>query len=413
MANYGNLIASGISAVGSIVGGLLGGKANQNAQQGANDINLQIARETNQQQYQMFGEQNAFNERMYNQMLTYNTPAEQMRRYSDAGINPYIAAGNVQTGNAQSSLQSAQAPQLHAAQMQAATGMGDALQNSVSQAASVISQYAQNELALSQARKNDAEAGWVDRLNGAQFNKLSAETNNLNQQGSLLGLDYKLKSDTLGNYIRLSDLSVVNAEKTNEQLEIITQSARLDNALKNVNLGIQSKYGETLFRAQLSKTLAEAFALNASVRQRDVQLAIDKQNANTNAQNANTNAQNARTNAAVGSAQIRSLVANAIKTAEETTGIKIDNATSAKIQKFIVDTYHSDAKTASNTAHASHNASILSDYDTDTYYTDKYFKRGNDIIHGIGLGVGAYYGSKGLKGSFSSAKPIGFKSYKN
>ena len=330
MANYGNLIASGISAVGSIVGGLLGGKANQNAQQGANDINLQIARETNQQQYQMFGEQNAFNERMYNQMLTYNTPAEQMRRYSDAGINPYIAAGNVQTGNAQSSLQSAQAPQLHAAQMQAATGMGDALQNSVSQAASVISQYAQNELALSQARKNDAEAGWVDRLNGAQFNKLSAETNNLNQQGSLLGLDYKLKSDTLGNYIRLSDLSVVNAEKTNEQLEIITQSARLENALKNVNLGIQSKYAEDMFRSQLAKTLAETFATQSSVRQRDAQLSIDKQNANTNALNA-------RTNAAVGSAQIRSLIANAIKATEETTGISISNKYRDSVEQSTLD----------------------------------------------------------------------------
>lgn len=330
MANYGNLIASGISAVGSIVGGLLGGKANQNAQQGANDINLQIARETNQQQYQMFGEQNAFNERMYNQMLTYNTPAEQMRRYSDAGINPYIAAGNVQTGNAQSSLQSAQAPQLHAAQMQAATGMGDAIQNSVSQAGNVIAQYAQNELALSQARKNDAEAGWVDRLNGAQFNKLSAETNNLHQQGSLLGLDYKLKSDTLGNYIRLSDLSVANAEKTNEQLDIITQSARLDNALKNVNLGIQSKYAEDMFRAQFAKTLVEAFATDASVRQRDAQLAIDKQNANTNALNA-------RTNAAVGSAQVRSLIANAIKTTEETTGISISNKYRDSVEQSTLD----------------------------------------------------------------------------
>ena len=329
MANYGNLIASGISAVGSIVGGLLGGKANQNAQQGANDINLQIARETNQQQYQMFGEQNAFNERMYNQMLTYNTPAEQMRRYSDAGINPYIAAGNVQTGNAQSSLQSAQAPLLHAAQMQAATGMGDALQNSVSQAASVISQYAQNELALSQARKNDAEAGWVDRLNGAQFNKLSSETNNLNQQGSLLGLDYKLKSDTLGNYIRLSDLSVINAEKTNEQLDVITQSARIENALNNINLGIQSQYGKRMFVAQLSKTLAESFATQAGVRQRDAQIAIDKQNANTNAKNANTNA-------AVGAAQVQSLISSAIKTAEETTGIKIDNKTKSQINQTIL-----------------------------------------------------------------------------
>ena len=329
MANYGNLIASGISAVGSIVGGLLGGKANQNAQQGANDINLQIARETNQQQYQMFGEQNAFNERMYNQMLTYNTPAEQMRRYSDAGINPYIAAGNVQTGNAQSSLQSAQAPTLHTAQMQAATGMGDALQNAASQAAGVISQYAQNELALSQARKNDAEAGWVDRLNGAQFNKLSAETNNLYQQGSLLGLDYKLKSDTLGNYIRLSDLSVANAEKTNEQLDVITQSARIENALNNINLGIQSQYGKRMFVAQLSKTLAESFATQAGVRQRDAQIAIDKQNANTNAKNANTNA-------AVGAAQVQSLISSAIKTAEETTGIKIDNKTKSQINQTIL-----------------------------------------------------------------------------
>ena len=336
MANYGNLIASGISAVGSIVGGLLGGKANQNAQQGANDINLQIARETNQQQYQMFGEQNAFNERMYNQMLTYNTPAEQMRRYSDAGINPYIAAGNVQTGNAQSSLQSAQAPTLHTAQMQAATGMGDALQNSVSQAANVISQYAQNELALSQAQKNRAEAGWVDRLNGAQFNKLSAETNNLNQHGSLLGLDYKIKSDTLGNYIRLSDLSVANAEKTNEQLDVITQSARIENALNNINLGIHSQYGKRMFVAQLSKTLAESFATQAGVRQRDAQIAIDKQNANTNAKNANTNAKNANTNAAVGAAQVQSLISSAIKTAEETTGIKIDNKTKSQINQTIL-----------------------------------------------------------------------------
>lgn len=323
------IIAAGISAAGSIAGGLLGGKNNKDAQQGANDINLQIARETNQQQYQMFGEQNAFNERMYNQMLAYNTPAEQMRRYSDAGINPYIAAGNVQTGNAQSSLQSAQAPTLHTAQMQAATGMGDALQNSVSQAANVISQYAQNELALSQARKNDAEAGWVDRLNGAQFNKLSAETNNLNQQGSLLGLDYKLKSDTLGNYIRLSDLSVVNAEKTNEQLDVITQSARIENALNYINLGIQSQYGKRMFVAQLSKTLAESFATQAGVRQRDAQIAIDKQNANTNAKNANTNA-------AVGAAQAQSLISSAIKTAEETTGIKIDNKTKSQINQTIL-----------------------------------------------------------------------------
>jgi hypothetical protein len=314
-----------ISGGASLLGGLFGGLSNKTAQDRANETNLKIARETNQNQYQMFQEQNAFNERMYNQMQQYNTPAAQMQRYTDAGINPYIAAGNVQTGNVQSALQSAQPPQLQMAQVAPAFGMGDAIQNSFSQIGNVIAQYAQNELAMAQAKKTNAEANWVDRLNAANVLKLNSSSRLDDGQSSLLGLDYKLKSDTLGNYIKLSDLSVANAEKTNEQLDVITQSARLDNALKNIDLGIHSKYGEQMFKAQLAKAIAEAFATHASVRQRDAQIAIDRQNANTNAKNADTNRMNARTNAAVGSAQIRSLIAGAIKTAEETTGIKIDN----------------------------------------------------------------------------------------
>lgn len=364
-----------ISGASSLLGGLFG----SGAQSSANRTNIQIARETNQMQYQMFKEQNAFNERMYNQMQQYNTPAAQMQRYNEAGINPYVAAGNVQTGNAQSALQSAQPLPLHTAQVQPV----DAFKDSFSQIGNVISQYAQNELALSQAQKNRAEAGWVDRLNGAQLNKMSAETNNLYQQGSLLGLDFKLKNDTLGNYIKLSDLSVLNAEKTNEQLDVITQSARLENALKNIDLGIQSKYGERMFVATLSKTLAESFATNASVRQRDAQIAIDKQNANTNAKNA-------QTNAAVGGAQINNLIQQAIKTAEEITGIKIDNDTSAKIQKYVIDTYHSDAKDAANRASSSYHGARMSKMDADQYPIDKTIDRVDKIAHSVNTATQSY-----------------------
>ena len=314
-----------ISGGASLLGNLFGGLSSGSAQRSANATNLQIAQMNNQRQYQMFQEQNAFNERMYNQMQQYNTPTAQMQRYADAGINPYIAAGNVQTGNVQSALQSAPAPQMQAAQMQPVTGPGDAMMNAGNQISSIINQYAQNALALAQAKKTNAEANWVDRLNSANVLKLNSSSRLDEGQNALLGLDYQLKSDTLGNFIRLSDLSVANAEKTNEQLDVITQSARLENALKNIDLGIQSQYGEQMFKANLAKTIAEAFATNASVRQRDAQIAIDRQNANTNAKNAETNRMNARTNAAVGSAQIRSLIAGAIKTAEETTGIKIDN----------------------------------------------------------------------------------------
>ena len=320
-----------ISGGASLLGNLFGGLSSGSAQRSANATNLQIAQMNNQRQYQMFQEQNAFNERMYNQMQQYNTPTAQMQRYADAGINPYIAAGNVQTGNVQSALQSAPAPQMQAAQMQPVTGPGDAMMNAGNQISPIINQYAQTALALAQAKKTNAEANWVDRLNSANVLKLNSSSRLDEGQNALLGLDYQLKSDTLGNFIRLSDLSVANAEKTNEQLDVITQSARLDNALKNIDLGIQSKYGEQMFKANLAKTIAEAFATNASVRQRDAQIAIDRQNANTNAKNADTNRMNARTNAAVGAAQIRGIIAGAIKTAEETSGIRIDNSNKQRI----------------------------------------------------------------------------------
>lgn len=326
-----------ISGGASLLGNLFGGLSSGSAQRSANETNLQIAQMNNQRQYQMFQEQNAFNERMYNQMQQYNTPTAQMQRYADAGINPYIAAGNVQTGNVQSALQSAPAPQMQAAQMQPVTGPGDAMMNAGNQISSIINQYAQNALALAQAKKTNAEANWVDRLNYANVLKLNSSSRLDEGQNALLGLDYQLKSDTLGNFIRLSDLSVANAEKTNEQLDVVTQSVRLENALKNIDLGIQSQYGEQMFKANLAKTLVEAFATEQGVYQRNRQLSIAQQEANTNSKNADTNRMNARTNAAVGVAQIRSLIAGAIKTAEETSGIRIDNSNKQKIISLTIE----------------------------------------------------------------------------
>ena len=326
-------VAPAVAAGGSILGNLFGGGATVKAQKLANDTNLQINREANQNQYQMFQEQNAFNERMWHQMNEYNTPAAQMQRFTDAGINPYIAAGDVQTGNAQSALQSAPAPLQHVASVMPASGMGDAIRDSASQVSTIIGQYAQNALALAQAKKTDAEASWIDRLNSAQLGKVGAETLNLHNQNSLLGLDYQLRSDTLGNYIKLSDLSVANAQKTNEQLDAVTAGVRIENALKSVNLGIQSKYGEQMFKATLAKVLAEKFATVRSVYQRERQLAIDKQNADTNSRNvsvnafnAQTNRMNAFTNSFVGFGQVTSMVADAVKKTEETTGIHIENS---------------------------------------------------------------------------------------
>ena len=92
-----------------------------------------------------------------------------------------------------------------------------------------------------------------------------------------------------------------------------------------------------MFKANLAKTLVEAFATEQGVYQRNRQLSIAQQEANTNSKNADTNRMNARTNAAVGVAQIRSLIAGAIKTAEETSGIRIDNSNKQKIISLTIE----------------------------------------------------------------------------
>lgn len=80
-----------ISAAGSLFSGLFGNKA----QKDANRTNLQIARETNENQYRMFKEGNDFSARManeaWNRETSYNDPAAQLARYQRAGINGQVA----------------------------------------------------------------------------------------------------------------------------------------------------------------------------------------------------------------------------------------------------------------------------------------------------------------------------------
>lgn len=409
-------VAAAIGAAGSVLGSIIGGSSNAAAQRRANATNLQIARETNAQNYRIFQEQQQFNENQFNRWLDYSTPAAQRQRYEDAGINPYMAVGQLQNGTPSSALTSANSAPMQGAQVQPVQGLGDALQNSIERAAgvfsSMISSISDADLKGSQKTGTDIDNQTRGRQNEANIQKTNADTGKTGAETRRTEQENSFFDSTLEQRKELMNISVDTARKQKELLDQQVFQAQLQNSMSNIDLGIASKYKEVMFKQNLANLVAQEFATYQNVSQGWSHVNIEKQNANTNAYNAKTNRMNANTNVFVGAAQVQNLVADAIKTAEETTGIKIDNETSRKIQNFIVDTYHSDAKTAANGAHASHNAAVISDYDMDTYYTDKYFKRGSDIVKGIGLGVGAYYGSKGMKGSFSSSKPIGFNSYK-
>lgn len=104
----GSSILSGIS---SALGSGYSSRKAVAAQEAANATNLQIARETNQANRDLWHEQSE-----------YNTPLNQMKRYRDAGINPFMAMSQISPGLAES------APQMQAASV-------DSTYNSVAAAA--------------------------------------------------------------------------------------------------------------------------------------------------------------------------------------------------------------------------------------------------------------------------------------
>lgn len=114
------LAAAAITGGASLVSGLLGGLFGSSSQNSANETNIAINRENNQfnanQAAINRSWQSAENEKsrqfsldQYNReldwqryLLGYSTPAEQRKRYEDAGINPYFALGNINSGVLQS-----------------------------------------------------------------------------------------------------------------------------------------------------------------------------------------------------------------------------------------------------------------------------------------------------------------------
>lgn len=80
-----------------------------------NQANADIARENNEFNLQMLEKQIAYNKEAYQQQYKdqidfwnmqneYNSPEAQMERYREAGLNPYMVAGNISSGSASGSL---------------------------------------------------------------------------------------------------------------------------------------------------------------------------------------------------------------------------------------------------------------------------------------------------------------------
>ena len=362
-------IAAAAVAAGSVISSIISGAMNSDAQDSANSTNLASANATNNMNYRIFHEQQQFNENQFNKYLDYSTPLAQRQRFEQAGINPYMAVGQLSSGSPSSSLTSANSVPMQAGHVMPVTGLGDALQGSIERAANVYSTILNansgSALTAAQTAGQNIDNSYKGKVNDANINKTNAEAKRTNQENQFF--DY-----TLSQRRDLMNISVDTARQQKELLDQQVYGAKIANSIATLDLGIQSKYKEVMFKQQLANLVAQKFATYESVKQGWSHVAIDRQNANTNSynaktnrMNADTNRMNAQTNAAVGSAQIRSLIASSIKTAEETAGVKIDNKTKADLNDELLQSVGLDNErklnenfTPSHIRHAKENGGL-------------------------------------------------------
>ena len=348
------LIGAGAQAGSSLLSGIFA----RNAQRAANNTNMAIARETNAQNYQIFREQNEFNKEQLNNYLQYNSPVAQRARFEDAGINPYMALGNMQNGNASSSLTSANAAPMQATQVQPETGMAQGLQGALLNAATVMSAVSDARLKNAEADKRNLENGvfaedFANRmaeirskigLNDSSRDKNKSEKN-------IYDFDFKFKNDTLANAMKLSDLSVSQGDAIlNKTLEE-TRKLQIENDVMQWDLNLKKQYDESFLKVNLANAIAD-YAVkiqgiaesknrmhNDNIRTNNDtrRVGIEQQNANSNSMNAQTNRMNANTNAKSVEQQGKLIVATVAKLYSEKYGVDIDNKTRADLNQKVID----------------------------------------------------------------------------
>ena len=353
-----------ISGGAGIIGSLIGGAFQKSAQRAANRTNLAIARETNAQNYQIFREQNEFNKEQFNNYLQYNTPAAQRARYEDAGINPYMALGNMQNGNAQSALTSANSAPMQATQVQPENGMANGIQSALINAATVMSAVSDARLKSAQADKQNLENGKFAENFAMQMAELRSKIglndsyrDKSKSEKQLYDFDFKFKNDTLANAMKLSDLSVQQGDALLKKTEAETRKVQIEADVMEWDLGLKKKYDEQLIKTNLANAIAD-FAVkmqgiaesknrmrNDNIRTNNDtrRVGIEQQNADTNRMNAQTNAYNARTNrfnALVGydsmQQQGQLIVSQVAKNYADATGVMIDNQTRGILNRMVV-----------------------------------------------------------------------------
>lgn len=165
-----NAGAALIGAGSSLLGGIFG----HSAQDKANETNLQIAQMNNEFNERMLNKQMDYNTEMWNKQNQYNDPASQVKRYENAGLNPYLMMSHGGTAGAATSANGVTPPTAsEVGRQQPNTAMQEAIDNAGRNAVTFgqqAEQLASNiEVNNSLVTKNKADA--VKAIADSDFTK--------------------------------------------------------------------------------------------------------------------------------------------------------------------------------------------------------------------------------------------------
>jgi hypothetical protein len=202
-----------IGGLGNIVGGLFGNRSRKREAQRQRD----------------------FSESMWNRQNAYNTPAMQMKRLKEAGLNPALMYGQGTTGNAEKALPYQQAQiESVGANFAQATAAG-----------------AQASIANSQAKLNNANAAYQGIAGAVKAKEFGLAKEIAGYTMDNLTADTKLKGLQAVNTAVDSTLKQSNINLNNEQIEQVKATTKKivedTNLVKTVIEKDYGKYGKNTF----------------------------------------------------------------------------------------------------------------------------------------------------------------------
>lgn len=244
--------AAGVSALGNVIGGLFGSSSSKAAAK----AQLQAVRETNEANARLAQKQNEWNLEQWNRENAYNTPEAQRARYEAAGINPYFALGNIQSGNADS-LMSADLANQQPVTSDLQGQSGQIMGNAISRAADTgVSAYFNSQIQQEQAKALQIE-------NTFNLKSLRDRVNSLH---------YDSEAKRMANYVYNGSMqSLMNITKNQERMSY-TQEAmmRLQEVGTSYDLAAKKFTNEHILPAQ-------ADMARMSIAQMSAQIALTKQ----------------------------------------------------------------------------------------------------------------------------------------